>query len=264
LTIALSSEAFLRDTPADLQATYTRDLKFFERLRACVRLRYAERVDFSQYEPKIRKLLDQYVGADAVAQITDPVDIFDQDAFTAEVERVTGDAAKADTIAHRAERACFEHMQEDPAFYRKFSDMLREAIEAFRLDRLKAAEYLKRVQEIAGKIVNHTDESIPPALRHRDVAQAYFGCVNAVLTAACPDGCDAARVGAEAALVIDDMINRMRIVDWGGNADVQNQMRFEIEDALFDLKAKHGLALTFEQIDHIIEECLKVAKVRVP
>ncbi|MDI6869758.1 MAG: HsdR family type I site-specific deoxyribonuclease [Bacillota bacterium] len=155
--------------------TYQRDLKFFEHLRASVRLRYAERIDYRQYEPRIRKLIDQYVGAGAVEQITEPVDIFDEKAFAEEVARLAGDAAKADTIAHRALRTCIDHLPEDPAFYRKFSEMLEEAIRAFREERLKAAEYLKAVTEIARQIVHRTDEDIPEPLRHREVAKLYEG-----------------------------------------------------------------------------------------
>jgi len=263
LAIALSSEDFHRQTGNDQIKKYQDDLKFFERLRSCVRLRYAERIDYRQYEPRIRKLIDQYVGAGTVESLNDPVDIFDEDAFAAEVERITGEEAKADTIAHRALRTCIDHMQEDPAFYKKFSALLQEAIDEFRAARLKAAEYLKKVTEIAGQMVHRTEDEIPVALHHRDVAKAYFGCVNAVEPMQVGTG-NPAEVTAEAAVLIDDTITRLRIVSWTTNADVKNQMRIQIEDALFDLFTRYGRVYTFEQMDEIIEECLKVAKVRVP
>ena len=37
-----------------------------------------------------------------------------------------------------------------------------------------------------------------------------------------------------------------------------------IEDYLFELKDKHEFDLTFEDIDHILETCLDIAKVRYP
>jgi type I restriction enzyme R subunit len=263
LAIALSSEEFYRQNTKTQIDAYQHDLKFFEHLRSCVRLRYAERIDYRQYEPRIRKLIDQYVGAGAIEEIIQPVDIFDEDAFAAQVARITGEDAKADTIAHRALRTCIDHLQEDPAFYKKFSQLLREAIDAFHTERLKAAEYLKQVSEIARKIIHRTDEDIPPVLRHRDIAKAYFGCVNSVTPLQSGTG-DPAKVGAEAALLIDDIVMRLRIVNWTSNVDVQNRMRIEIEDALFDLFAGYERVYTFEEMDEIIEECLKVAKVRVP
>jgi type I restriction enzyme R subunit len=263
LAIALSAEVFHRQTGNDQIKRYQDDLKFFERLRSCVRLRYAERIDYRQYEPRIRKLIDQYVGAGTVERLNDPVDIFDEDDFSAEVARLTGEEAKADTIAHRALRTCIDHMQEDPAFYKKFSALLQEAIDEFRESRLKAAEYLKKVSEIARQLVHRTEDDIPAALRHRDVAKAYFGCVNTLEPLQTGTG-NPAEVTAEAALLIDDTINRLRIVNWTTNTDVKNRMAIEIEDALFDLFARYERVYTFEQMDEIIEECLKVAKVRVP
>lgn len=261
--IARSSEEFLRTSQSQLDIN-ERDLKFFERLRASVRLRYAERIDYRQYEPRIRKLIDQYVGAGEVEQIVEPVDIFDEEAFQAEVARITGDEARADTIAHRALRTCIDHLQEDPAFYKKFSRLLQEAIDEFRAQRLKATEYLKKVTELVKQMVHRTDDDIPELLRHRDVAKAYYGCVSAVVAPLCTGPCRPADICAEAALAVEEVITRLRIVNWTGNTDVQNQMRIEIEDVLFDLKDRYEVVLSFGQMDEIIEECLKVAKVRVP
>ncbi|MGE5486120.1 MAG: type I restriction endonuclease subunit R [Ignavibacteriales bacterium] len=263
LAIALSSDKFLKDTRRQRIDAYQRDLKFFEHLRSSVRLRYAESIDYRQYEPRIRKLIDQYVGAGAVEQITEPVDIFDEEAFAAEVAQVTGDAARADTIAHRALRTCIEHMDEDPAFYKKFSEMLKEAIEAFREERLKAAEYLKVATDILRQIVHRTDDDIPEPVRHRDVARAYYGCVIEVLTPLCAGKCDPVAAAADAAIAIDNIVASLRVVNWATNIDVQNQMRNRIDESLFELKKKYGFGLPLDQMNDIIEKCLNVAKVRV-
>ncbi|HVC98530.1 MAG TPA: hypothetical protein VND64_32985 [Pirellulales bacterium] len=39
-------------------------------------------------------------------------------------------------------------------------------------------------------------------------------------------------------------------------------MRNDIEDALHDLKSQTGLALTFDEIDQILERCLDIARRR--
>ena len=265
LAIALSCEDFYRETEQRKIDLYQHDLRFFTHLRASIRLRYAERIDFRQYEPRIQKLIDRYVGAGTVEQITELVDIFDEKAFAREVARVTGgDAAKADTIAHRAWRTCIEHMQEDPAFYRKFSEILEEAIKAFREERIKAAEYLLKVKEIVRQIVHRTDEDIPPAIRRHDLAKAYFGCTNGIIAPLCAEKCDPAEVGTAAAIAIDDIITSLRIVNWTSNTDIQNRMRIRIEDVLYELKDRYGLGLDFDQMDEIAEQCLNVAKVRLP
>ena len=60
------------------------DFKFFQKLRVSVKKRYAEVVDFKEYEDKIQKLLNTYVSSDEVIKITDPVNIFDKESFQKE------------------------------------------------------------------------------------------------------------------------------------------------------------------------------------
>ena len=263
LGIALSSVRFLEETDPEKINRYRADLKFFSKLRISVRRRYAEVVDFSEYEPKIQKLLDTHVGTGEVEQITPLVNIFDKDAFAKELEKVSGVAAKADTIAHRTARTIEERMREDPAFYKRFSELLRETIAAFREERLRENEYLKKVTEIMNAVLNRTGDKIPEKLKNYDVAKAYFGSIREILSRFC-DGGDFDEVIAEAALGIDEIIDRHRIVHWVHNVDIQNQMRNEMEDFLFDFKEKTGYEITFDDIDAIMEQCLDIAKVRKP
>jgi hypothetical protein len=68
----------------------------------------------------------------------------------------------------------------------------------------------------------------------------------------------------EASIAIDDIIMNMRIVNWATNTDRQNQMRNKIEDRIFKLQGKYDFKLTFDEIDSIMDQCLDIAKVRVP
>ena len=56
-------------------------------LRASTARRFAETVDFKQYQASIQKLLSAYVGAGEVETLVEPVDIFDKDGFRREVEQ---------------------------------------------------------------------------------------------------------------------------------------------------------------------------------
>jgi type I restriction enzyme, R subunit len=241
---------------------YRRDLAFFMKLRASVRRRYAEVVDFKEYEAKIQKLIDTHVSTSSVERVTTLVNIFDSDAFLKELEKVEGTASKADTIAHRTKRTIEERLEEDPAFYRKFSELLEEAIRAFREKRLADRDYLAKVSDIAETIRTRRDDNVPELIRHRDVAKAFYGIVRDVLASSHPQA-DVSKPAAEAALKIDDAILRERIVSWTTNPDVQNRMRNDIEDILHDLKPA-DVALTFDEIDQILEKCLDVARRRYP
>ncbi len=264
LAIALSSVKFLEETEPEKLNCYRADLKFFSKLRTAVRRRYAEVVDFGEYEPKIQKLLDTHVGTGEVERITPLVNIFDKDAFAKEVEKLPNAAAKADTIAHRTARTIHDRMQEDPAFYKRFSELLIATIAAFREERIKANEYLKKVTEIMNAVLNRTGDHIPDKLQSHDVAKAYFGSIKETLARFDKGDDEFDDRLADAALAIDDVIERNRIVNWTSDIDTQNRMRNEIEDLLFDFKDQTGIEITFEDMDAIMEQCLDIARVRRP
>ena len=54
LGIALSSENFLTRTDEKTLSGYKADLRKFQSLKASVKLRYAEAIDYRDYEPKIK------------------------------------------------------------------------------------------------------------------------------------------------------------------------------------------------------------------
>jgi len=262
LGTALSSTGFLSETPEKKIAKYKEDLRFFMRLRTAVRRRYAEVIDFKEYEPRIQKLIDQHVGTGQVEQVTDLVNIFDADAFAKEVDKLESAASKADTIAYRTKRTIHDHMQEDPAFYRRFSELLEEAIRAYREQRLSDAEYLRKVSEIASHVRNLTGGDVPSELSDRGVAKALFGILQEVIPQGDGNESEARKINVQASLAIDDIVQQHRIVNWTRNVDVQNRMKGAIEDYLFDLHEQHSLALTFDEIDRVLEAVIEVVRVR--
>jgi type I restriction enzyme R subunit len=261
LGIALSSARFLEQTSPEKMEKYKADLKFFANLRTAARRRYAEEVDFGEYEPKIQKLIDTHVGTGEVRKVTPLVNIFDKDAFRKEVEEVTGTASKADTIAHRTKKSISERMAEDPAFYKKFSEMIEDVLRAWRENRISDVEFLAKAEEINAAVTNRTGDDLPPALRSYEVAKAFYGIVRDILRpkSGVPQEKE---ISTEAALGIDKIIADNRIVDWTVNTDIQNRMKMMLEDFLFDLMKKRGVAITFDDVDRIMEQCLDVARRR--
>ena len=262
LADALSSAGFLDATPKKKIAAYKSDLRFFMRLRSSVSRRYAEVVDFKEYEPRIQKLVDQHVGTGEVERITDLVDIFNTDAFAREVNKLASASSKADTIAFRTKRTIDDLIQKDPAFYSRFSELLEDAIRAFREQRLSDAEYLRKVEQIAERVRNRTGDDIPAALAHRDVAKAFFGVLQEVFADRTDQAANARDIGATVSLAIDDIVQEHRIVHWTRNIDVQNRMKGAIEDCLFELMERENLELSFKEIDRILESVLDIARAR--
>jgi len=262
--IALATVSFLENTPQKKINEYRRDLKFFRELRSSVRRRYAEVIDFSEYEPKIKKLLDTNLGTEGVEQITGAIDLFNEEQRSEAMSECEGDAAKADMIAHNTKRTLEVKWQhEDPAFYQKFSKLLQDVIDAFRAGRLRETEYLTKALEIEKQVLRPTADDVPEQVQHNEIATSFFRNIYPIFQQGCGDT-NCKEVCADASLAIANIINDNRIVNWTVNIDCQNRMRQYIEDYLFELKDNYQVNLTFEDIDLIMDRCLEIAKVRLP
>ncbi len=259
LGIAMSSISFMESTPEKTLKMYKADLKFFTELRASVRRRYAEAIDFSQYEPKIKKLIDTHVGTGEVEQITGAIDLLNREKRRQAVRETTGEASMADTIAYNVKRVILHRMDEDPAFYKKFSEMLQEIIDAFRAERLAEAEYLKQAKVIEQAVLNRTDADLPPVLKTRDMARRYYGVIHEMLKSYETSSFGLSEVAANASLKIEEIISGLYIRDWTTNRDQQNKMRTAIEDHLFEVKEANSIDLSFEEMDTIMDRCLDIA-----
>lgn len=265
LQLALGNFKFLEETPEKKISTYKNDLKFFLNLRVSLKSRYAESIDRKEYEAKIQKLIDTYVTSDEIIQVTEPVDIFDTEKFRAEVEKKVSTRSKADTIAYRISRTISEKWDDDPIFYKKLSELLKEAIAKYSKQIMDEAERLKndnayfnRVTEILTMARTRTGDDIPISILNNEVAKAFYGVVFEKIKKY-----DATKdSAAELALKIDKIILDNQYVDWIKNTDLQNKIINDIEDVLFEFKDTNKIDLTFDDIDFIIDESMKIAKRR--
>jgi type I restriction enzyme, R subunit len=265
MQVALATVDFYRDVPEDRIKTYKDDLTFFHNLRASVKQRYAETIDYKDYEKKIRKLIDTHIQSPEVQQITDLVNIFDRERFAEEVEKIEGTAAKADTIANRVKRTITERMELDPAFYKRFSKMIDETIEAYKEGRISELQYLETVNDAMNRVRNREDDVTPPELRHTKHASAYFGIIRETAGNYYTDAEQSRlmNIASEMALKIEQIIEKHKIRDWVRNTDIQNQMKAEIEDYLFDeVQAKQNVKIDTTMLDEILDRLIELARFR--
>jgi type I restriction enzyme R subunit len=258
LSLALSSTSFLENTPDKTVRIYKNDLKFFQNLRAAVSVRYQERVDFSEYEPKIKKLIDSHVGAGEVVQLCNPINLLD----AAERNRVLEEQgksteAKADMIASATRHVIEAEMAKDPAFYKKFSQLLEDVLAALAAHRIQALEALKRVKDIATKVATHTEDDTPRQLVGKDMARRFFGCVREDVSQYSAGAQDPA---ARIALAIAERIKQHKIRDWRDNQDALNLMRGEIDDIFFEECKQSGITIPLETQDKLIDACIEIAR----
>lgn len=269
LGIALSSENFLTETDEKTLSRYKGDFRKFQSLKASVKHRYAEVIDYRDYEPKIKKLLDTHIQASEVVRLNEPVNIFDDKMFY-QVKEEQGvyqtkktTASKADTIAHATKKVITEKMDEDPAFYEKFSKLIQQAIEDFRAKRISDLDYLNKVVDIRNKIVGKVHDDIPDKLSGNEDAMAYFGVLKPFLEKHELGEEDLESAVADTAIAIHGILEKHNKVHFWDDDDAQKQVVNEIDDYLYDeLKTERGIELSLDQMDDIIEKVMQVAKNR--
>jgi type I restriction enzyme R subunit len=224
-----------------------------------VKLRYAETVDYRDYEQRIRKLLDQHIDATGTTPITEePVNIFDREAFERQLEQVEGAAARADTIAYQLKRTITEIMEQDPAFYRKFSQLIDDTIEAYRQGRIDELEYLTQIEDAREQVETGHDRSLPAKLHRCRDAPAYYGAIRDVLAGYSLDD----EWVADMAIHVEELIEKHKVRDWAGNLDVLNRLRQSIDDYLFEAEGQYGITLDGAEMDSIIGQVIEIAKKR--
>jgi type I restriction enzyme R subunit len=278
----MSYAAFHEETPITTVKQYLEDMKYFRNLRAAVKQRYNEAVDYKEYEDQIRNMVDKYIGADEVKQIVEPVNIFEVDSLEAELAGIDGAAAKADFIASRVKKTCVEKMEEDPVLYQKLSEVIDEAIQAYLAKRLSEEAYLQKMFEAWGETKEQGSSKVPAELRSDPEAKAYFRILlegfekvasagseqvaeaKAEYEADKPVGIrdDLAGIAAETALKARKLIEENKIRDWVNSRDVENAMLNDLDDLLFSVKGRYGLPLAGEDIDEISAAMIRVTKRR--
>jgi type I restriction enzyme R subunit len=200
--------------------------------------------------------------ADDVRPITELVNIFDEEAFAQVADSKETDASRADAIAYATAKTITERWDEDPTFYKKFSELIRKVIEDFKAQQISDLEYLRRVKDIRSQVVHRDIAGIPLEVRDDAMARAFFGSVREALNKA-GAGADHAidAISAEAAKHFMEIVGTHRRVDWVGNPDVENAIKNDIDDYVFDaIRGGYGVLLTTEALDELTENILIVAR----
>ncbi|MCG8900752.1 type I restriction endonuclease subunit R [Tenacibaculum finnmarkense] len=263
LKLALSSVDFVTKTASNKIDMYKHDAKFFLKLRVDVTRRYNDDIAYKEFEPQIQKLINKHITTDGeVMKITELVDIFNKEDRDAEVEKIKGKAAQADHIASRTVKAINIKMQEDPIYYRKLADLIKETIAAYHQKRIDEAEYLKRAKEQEYEVFNGHSKDVPDELVNNTVAIAFYNFSTSIFD-------DIVLLKTpfhiEVSLTIDKTVkqyiylNQKKIIDWHKNEDITGKINIELGDVIYDLHQKFDIDADWDKIDNLIEECLKIA-----
>jgi type I restriction enzyme R subunit len=156
-------------------------------------------------------------------------------------------------------------MDEDPTFYRQFSELLEETIRDYRERRISERDYLNSVIDLASKVARKDrGRDIPEPVQNNEDGQAFFGILENALVKSdgepvAPD--DTARI----VLSLIEIIKEHHIVDVWSNETAQNKMRNAIDDFFFDvLRDEQGIDLPIEVLDDLEIRIMDLARARFP
>lgn len=250
LKVALSSIEFEDETMEETKTLYKTHLRFYVALRNSVVNIFSDSVEFKQYEKQLQKLIDQHVTTEEIIRLTDQVSILDADAFEKELEKVGGLRAKAETIASRTAKHITEHMDEDPVFYKKLSELIHQTIVDLRALRLSEAAALKKLKEYSEQSISKKSDDIPKELLNKDDAVPFYRILSSE-TDLTKEECTAF------ATVTENIINELKVVNWIYNKDIVNKINFMIGEYLID-----EMKMPIDKAEKIADECVEVAKKR--
>jgi type I restriction enzyme, R subunit len=256
LRLALSNAPFQADTPEPTKQRYLEDLKSWLKLRDLVKIRYGEKVDYSEYTDQIRRMVEKEIGASEFITIIEPVDIFDLDRSNAEIESIVGTAAQADAIAARIKKVAIERMEEDPVLYLRLSQLIQTAIDDHRAKRLSDIGYLQKMQSAMEMARSGGANNVPAPLQTRPQARAFYNVFQDKLDS----NIDNSAVLVLLSIGIEDIITKHKVRDWQHHKDIQNLMMNEIDDLVHDLKKTHNLFIPWGDLDELIAKILKIAE----
>lgn len=248
---------------------YKKDSKFFLQLRVDVKRRYFDDLDYAAYEPQVQKLIDKHITTHGdILKITELVNIFDKEKREAEVEKVVGQAAKADHIATRTVKAINIKMNEDPIFYKNLSVLIREAINDYHQHRIDEALYLQRAKEYENQFLTGKQNDVPVIIQDNANAIAFYNLINAVLENSFKNTPSPKEVQAATAQEIENSIkksvyeNGTLIIDWQTNIEIEKELKNNLDDLLFEKQQQYDTHFSFEKIDELIEEVIKISKLK--
>lgn len=265
LHLALSSDKLLDVmTQADVDR-YRNDYSQFAELRLSVQWRYQETIDLRDYEPRIRRLLDDHVAALPAETVIEQLNINDPAALKAVVdEDGTTPGSKADRIVSATRKTITERMDEDPAFYTRFSELLQQAIDEYRRRR-DGERFLLRATDIAEQLAKGDRGTVlPSVVSHDEDAAAMYGALGKSFLTAGPEEFGALHDDERAnmAKTVADMVRHRMIVNFWSKPNEQNALATELDDFFYDFSEQHGIRIKQAMVDSLTSAVLAVAKAR--
>lgn len=242
--LALSSDKIEEVLSEDEIKLYKKKIKFYNDLRKAIQIRYHEKIDFGKYEEQMQKLLDTFISADEVNELTKLVNIFEAE-FDEEVSRIEGKNAKADTILSAISSVVKEKRESNPAFYDSLAKRIQSVIDEYKAKRLSEEEKYEKAEKLKALLLNDYDEKeslYPDSFGTNKIVKAMYD--NLVEQLADLESVDSDKIVEKLALKFDEIYKQHTLKpEWDKNKDVENEITSDMEDFMWNIEDEYEISI---------------------
>lgn len=244
---------------------YAKDLAFFRKLVATLRLRYKEIVDFSKYEVSIKKLLDSYVMAQEDKTIIKPTIITDKENFEKQLAKLPTKTAKADAIVSSIEATLVSKKETDPMFYKTFKQQIETTLSEYAQTRDDEVYYsmMEKISNDYGQ--GFIGKKYPANIENNDDAKSIYSHLNDEFS-------KIIKIENNSEVDINIGILSMDVArtfmenikpGWQYNTILINKLKQNIEDLIFGFCDCNKIELSFASLDIMEENIVSTMKARI-
>ena len=256
LNICQFSEHFL-ETFSDEEISKYKDLfKTCVELRNRLRFKHHEAIDFKEYETKMQKIYDEFIGTETKVKVLNKIpNLFDKN-FEQEIEFLNED--KSDAVLNAASSVIKEKMEENPELYTKLSERISNIIEKYQNHRITKEEKFLEAMEIASTIKGENEKEnlkYDERIRNNKCARSVYDNSKKYI-----DNDDTL---IDFSLFVDQLFkSKSALPDWQNIPSVRNGIELNIDERLFEIGSESGdkkiLSISNEEIEAFLKMLVKI------
>ena len=204
-----------------------KEAKYYESVRAEIKLASGDYIDLKVYEPAMRHLIDSYIDAEESKTIAKfenitIVDMIVKGGINDAIKNLPKNIRKkkeavAEAIENNVRRLIIEEKPTNPKYYDKMSILLDDLIRDRKQSSINYANYLKKIAELAKQVKNI------------EVTDSYPKEINTNAKRALYDNIDPDK---NLTLEIDKAIKRSKQDGWRGNKIKEKKIKFAVREKL--------------------------------
>jgi type I restriction enzyme R subunit len=246
----LSLESFTDKFDAGEIERYKRDAKKLQELKKSAALQYGDHVDLNKYQLELVKVLDENIRAGEAEVLTGEIEITDREKLNEAIEELGGDKSKAEAIAAQTERRISERRQQDEALYDKFSERIREIIDAMHAKKMADIEALGQLRLIDDEVEQKKDSDLPDRISEVKGADIMYRNLRDNFLDMNEEDYESSVIG------VTEIIQQSSTVDWWRTFESKRRMRSKLDDFLYEeLQIRD-----YDRIENIIDSAMTLAE----